>query len=167
MQKISPEKAIYNAKPDKPVFVISVDNKNKPNGMICSWWGKISDDPAVVAVSLWKKGNTHNLILKSKEFVVAVPNKSLEKEVRFFGEHSGKNTDKFKKTRIETEKARLVKSPLLKKATYNLECKMIKSLVFGEMIVFFGKVVAAHYNKGKKVLVHTKTVNEKRVFEEI
>jgi flavin reductase (DIM6/NTAB) family NADH-FMN oxidoreductase RutF len=166
MQKISPSKAIYDAKPDKPVFVISSDNK-KPNGMICSWWSKISDDPAVVAVSLWKKGNTHKLILKSKEFVVAVPNRSLEKDLMFFGSNHGHKIDKFKETKIETEKAKFVGVPLLKKATYNFECKLVKSFVFGEMIVFFGKVVAAYNNPEKKVLIHTKTINEKRVFEEI
>ena len=59
MKKIPAEKAIYDSKPDKPVFVISVDKNKKPSGMICAWNMKASDVPAVLAVSLWKKGNTH------------------------------------------------------------------------------------------------------------
>jgi flavin reductase (DIM6/NTAB) family NADH-FMN oxidoreductase RutF len=166
MQTITPEQAIYDSKPDKPVFVISSLNK-KPNGMICSWWSKISDDPAIIAVSLWKKGNTHKLIIKSKEFVVAVPNKSLEKELMFFGSNHGHKIDKFEKTKIKSEKAKFVDVPLISDATFNFECKLIKKLVFGEMVVFFGKVAAAYQNKKKKVLVHTRTANNKRVFEEI
>ena len=123
MIQISASEAFNMFKPESCVFVLSIDENNKPSGMIAGWNMKCSSNPPLFAVALSKKGNTQKLIKQSKEFVVAVPNKSLEQPLLFFGSHHGNEVDKFKETNIETMKASKTKTPLLKDATINMECE--------------------------------------------
>ncbi len=166
MREVSVAEAFNKFKPERCVFVISVDKNGKPSGMICGQSTKCSREPGLLAIVLWKKGYTQELIKESKEFVIAVPNKSLEKQVRFFGSVSGREVNKFKESKIETEKAEFTKSPLIKNATINFECKLYKEVELGDHIMFIGKILASHINENKKVLFNTKKVNGKRVFEE-
>jgi len=163
MKKISPKKVF---RPYSCVFVISVDKNGKPNGMIAGWNTKCSMKPPLFAVSLWKKGYTHKLIRQSKEFVIAIPSKKLEKAVKFFGTTHGDKIDKFKKTGIKTLKAKYVKPPLLKDATINLECKLQKEVNAGDHIIFIGKILAAYVNPNKKILMVYKKINGKRIYKE-
>jgi len=135
--------------------------------MIAGWKTRCSIKPPLFAVVLSKEGHTHKLIRRSKEFVVAVPNKELEKEVNFFGTKSGSRINKFKKTKIETEKAKFVKSPLIRKATINLECKLEKEINSGDHIMFIGRILAAYINESKKVLFNFGKKKGKRIFKEI
>lgn len=166
MKKVEAWEAFKVLKPERCVFVISIDKHGKPSGMIAGWQMKCSRDPALIAVSLQKKGYTHKLIKQSKEFVVAVPNKKMEDDVMFFGSTHGDKVDKFKETGIKTMKAGKIKSPLLKEATINLECKLYKEVDAGDHIIFIGEVVMAHINPKKKVLLNMGWANDKRVFKE-
>jgi len=166
MEEASIKESFAIFKPESCVFVISTDSGGKPNGMIAGWNMKCSNDPPLFAVSLSKNGNTHKLIQESKEFVIAVPNKELINEVEFFGSTHGNEVDKFKETKIETANAKYVKSPLIKNATINFECKLEKEIDSGDHIIFIGKILTSYINKNKKFLLNMKKVNNKRRFEE-
>lgn len=166
MEEVPIKEAFDKFKPESCVFVISVDKDNKPSGMIAGWNMKCSGQPPLFAVSLSKGGYTHKLIRQSKEFVVAVPNKELEEAVLFFGSTHGDGADKFKETKTETEKAKFLRSPLIKNATINFECKLGKEVDSGDHIIFIGEILASHVNKDKKVLLNMGRVNDKRIFEE-
>ena len=166
MEEVSIIKAFSKFKPESCVFVISVDKNSKPNGMVASWYMRCSHNPPLFAISLKKIGNTHKLIRESKEFVIAVPNKGLEKEVVFFGSKSGKNIDKFKETKIKTVKARYIKSPLIKDAIINFECKLRKEIDSGDHIIFIGEILNSYLNKGK-ILFNLGRKEGKRVFGEL
>ena len=166
MEEISNPTAFSKLKPENVIFVISVDKDGKPSGMVAGWSMKCSSDPPLFAVTLQKTGNTQRLIRESKEFVIAVPNKGLEKELLFFGTTHGNEVDKFKKTGIKTEKAKHIKSPLIKDATINFECKLEKEVDAGDHIIFIGRVLASYLNKDKKVLLNMGSFEGKRIFEE-
>jgi flavin reductase (DIM6/NTAB) family NADH-FMN oxidoreductase RutF len=166
MKKVPIIDAFDKFLPESCVFVISIDENSKPSGMIAGWNMKCSVDPPLFAVSLSKKSYTHALIRQSKEFVIAVPNKELEESVLLFGSTHGNKIDKFVKSNIETTKARFVKSPLIKNATINFECKLIKEVDSGDHMIFIGKILAAYMNKNKKVLLNMKKVDNRWVFKE-
>ena len=166
MEEVSAKEAFDKFKPESCVFVISVDENSKPSGMIAGWNMKCSAEPPLFAVSLSKKGNTQKLIRQSREFVVSVPNKELEKDVESFGSTHGNEVDKFNESKIETEKAKFVKSPLLKNATVNFECRLEKEVDSGDHIIFIGAILASYINKDKKVLFNIKKIDNKRIFEE-
>jgi len=164
MKKISPEKIF---RPYSCVFVISWDKKNnRPSGMVAGWNTKCSYNPPLFAVVLSKEGYTHKLIHQSKEFVIAIPNKKLEKAVEFFGTTHGNEVNKFKETGIRTLKAKYIKSPLLKDATINLECKLHKEVNIGNHIMFIGKILASYINPKRKILMVYKKVRGKRIYKE-
>lgn len=166
MELVSPDEAFQKFKPESCVFVISVDENGKPSGMIAGWNMRCSFDPPLFAVALQKRGHTHKLIQECKEFVIAVSNKQLEKEVKFFGSTHGNEVDKFKETGIKTEPAKFVRPPLLRDATINFECKLEKEVEAGDHIIFIGKVLTSYINKEKKVLLNMGRKNGERVFEE-
>ena len=167
MEKVTVKEAFDKFKPESCVFVISVDRDGNPGGMIAGWNMKCSLRPPLFAVSLSKKGHTHKLIRQSKEFVVAVPSKELEKEVKFFGSEHGNKVNKFKETKVETAQAKFVKSPLLEKATVNFECRLEQEVDSGDHVIFIGRVLASYVNKDQKVLFNMKYVNNERVFQEL
>jgi len=168
MKKVSPKIAFSAFKPEQIVFVISVNKDKKPSGMIAGWSMKCSFKPPLYAVALWEKGYTHKLIDQSKEFVIAVPNKGLEKAVRVFGTRHGDKIDKFKVTKLKIKKAKFVSAPLISEATVNMECKVIDRFITGDHIVYIGEVLAAYLDKHKKILVNMKSdEKEKWIFKEI
>ncbi len=166
MEEISTSTAFNKFKPENVVFVISVDKNGKPSGMVAGWSMKCSFDPPLFAISIQKAGNTHKLIRESKEFVIAVPNKELEKELLFFGTTHGNEVDKFKETGIKTEKAKHIKSPLIKDATINFECKLEEEVDSGDHIIFIGRILASYLNKDKKVLLNMGSFEGKRIFKD-
>lgn len=166
MKKVSIQKAFDKFKPESCVFVISVDKEGKPSGMIAGWNMRCSSNPPLFAISLSKSGYTHNLIIVSKEFAIAVPNKDLEDEVEFFGSTHGDKIDKFKESKIETQPAEFIKSPLIKNATINFECKLKKKVDSGDHIIFIGEILNSYINEEKKVLLNVRKVNGKREFQE-
>lgn len=167
MKAVSVSDAFHKFKPESVVYVLSYDNKyNRPSGMIAGWSMKCSSEPKLYAVALWKKGYTHKLIQNTKEFVVAVPNKELEKAIKIFGKRHGDKIDKFKTTRLATQEAKHINVPLLSDATLNFECKLEKEVDSGDHIIFIGKVLASYVNEGKKILLNMGKKNKKRVFQE-
>ncbi|MEM4259692.1 MAG: flavin reductase family protein [Candidatus Woesearchaeota archaeon] len=166
MEEVAVTEAFEKLKPEIYVFVISVDKEGKPNGTVTKCFMKCSNEPRMLAISLAKEGNTYNLIAQSKEFIVAVPNKELEPELDFFGTMKGAEIDKFKATKIKTEPARTIKSPLISDATINFECRLESQLDAGDHIILFGRVLASYINKDKKVLLCIRKDEGKRIFEE-
>jgi flavin reductase (DIM6/NTAB) family NADH-FMN oxidoreductase RutF len=166
MEEVDSSEAFSKFKPESVVFVISVEKDGRPSGMTAGWIMKCSSKPPMLAVVLSKSGYTHKLIKESKEFVIAVPNKELEKELLYFGETHGDQVDKFKNTGIEKEKPKFIKSPLIKNATINFECKLEKEVDSGDHTIFIGKVLASYIDINKKVLLNMKKIGDKRIFEE-
>ena len=166
MRKVTVKKAWTKFMPENCVFVISIDKYGHPSGMIAGWSMKCSGTPPLFTVALSKNGYTHKLIKKSKEFVIAVPNKELEKELILFGTTHGNEVNKFIKTNLKTRKAQFIKTPLLKDATVNFECKLIRTIIPGDHYIFIGEIVAAYINDNKKVLLNMGRKNGRRVFKE-
>ncbi len=166
MKKTTIKASLDKLKPESCAFVISTDIGGKPSGMIAGWTMKCSSEPPLYAVALSKRGYTQNLIRTSKEFVVAIPNKDLEEEVKLFGSTHGNIVDKFAESKIETFAAEFVKSPLIKDATVNMECKLFKEVDAGDHYIFIGEVVAGYVDNEKKMLFNLGKIDGKRLLEE-
>ncbi len=167
LQKTDIQETLSAFKPENFVFLLSIDKNNKPSGMVVAWKTRISGTPPLYALALGKSSYTYKLIKKSKEFVIAVPNKDLKEAIEVFGYHHGTELDKFKETGLETIPSKHLKTPLIKKATICYECKLVNTIKTGSCNLVIGEVVAAHHNKNKKTLLVTgKDKNGDRIFKE-
>jgi flavin reductase (DIM6/NTAB) family NADH-FMN oxidoreductase RutF len=150
--------------PRPVVLVCSVDKDGRPNVMACSWITPISEEPPLIALSLWRRGYTHQLIEVVKEFTVNIPSADLVKAVWIAGTRSGRRTDKFAVTGLKTQPAKKVGVPIIEQCIGHLECKLVDYVKAGECNVYIAEVVAAYadeelltnnvWNERANVLLH-------------
>ena len=136
-------------KPERVLLVSSADENGKANVMTVEWFMRTSFDPPMVAVSIGKTRYTHELIKKTKEFVVAFPKSEMGREAIYCGTYSGREVDKIKNAGLKTRKSVFVKPPLIENCVLNLECSVVNEIETGDHTIFIGKVLAAHYEEGE------------------
>ena len=134
--------------PRPVVLVCSVSKAGKPNVMACSWVTPVSEDPPLIAVSLWKGGYTHKLVEETGEFTVNVPSSKLLRAVWIAGTKSGRRVDKVKLTGLKLSPAKKVKAPIVEECLGHLECKLEKSVDAGECKIYVARVLAAYAEEG-------------------
>ncbi|MCX8082282.1 MAG: flavin reductase family protein [bacterium] len=111
------------------------------------WKMNTSFSPPMMAISVAHTRFTHQLIVKSGEFVLAWPGEDLAEATLFCGTTSGRNIDKFKETGLTPLKGDYVKAPLIKECIANLECKVRGRLETGDHTIFAGEIVAVWVNE--------------------
>ena len=131
----------YYAFPMQAALVTCNDEQGKTNIITIAWHTPISKNPALYGISLAPKRYSHELIQKTKEFVVNFAPYELVDEVHFCGTHSGRNVNKIDETKLTLMPAQKVKIPLIKECYAHLECKLHKTLPAGDHTLFIGEVV--------------------------
>ena len=137
---------IYGYYPTLATIVTAKSGK-KENAMAVAWHVIVSMDPPAYGVSISPKRFTHDLIAKSRAFAVNfMPAKDAEL-IAAVGGCSGRDVDKFAEFGIEKLKPRVLDVPILKKAYFAIECRLLSKLKCGDHDWFVGKVVATHWSK--------------------
>jgi flavin reductase (DIM6/NTAB) family NADH-FMN oxidoreductase RutF len=125
-----------------PTWVVGTYDKNgKPNVMTIAWGGICCSKPPCVAISLRKATYTYGNIIERKAFTVNVPSEKYVKEADYFGIVSGRDADKFSKSKLTPVKGEFVDAPYVKEFPMNLECKVIQSVEIGLHIQFIGEII--------------------------
>lgn len=125
-----------------PVMVIGTyDSNGKPNIAPFSWGGICCSDPPCVAVSLRKATYTYNNIILKKAFTVSIPSQELIKQTDYTGMVSGKDIDKFLKTKLTPVKSQHVDAPYPGEFPVVIECVLLHTIELGIHTQFIGKVV--------------------------
>ena len=127
-----------------PPALISSGTEKKPNVMTAAWTGIIASDPVITYVSIRPSRYSHEIISKTKEFVINVPNLPLLKATDFCGVKSGRDIDKFKACNLTPEKCDFIKAPQIKEAPISLECKVLSVHNHGTHDMFLAEVLAVH-----------------------
>ena len=127
-----------------PPALISSGTLENPNVMTAAWTGIVCSDPAMTYVSLRPSRYSHDIISKSGDFVINVPNLPLAKAVDFCGVKSGRNTDKFQACGITAAPSSKIKAPQVKEAPISLECKVRSITHYGTHDMFLADIVAVN-----------------------
>ncbi|MEM4228180.1 MAG: flavin reductase family protein [Thermoproteota archaeon] len=128
----------------RPVVLTCSKGKNgKVNIMSCSWITPVSDDPPLIAISLWEKGHTHILIDETGEFTVNIPSSKLLKQVWLAGTKSGSKVDKIKLLKLGFTTSSTIEVPGIEECLGILECKIKEKMKFGEQILYIAEVKRA------------------------
>ena len=131
-----------------PVVMVSCQLPGeKPNLITLAWAGIASSKPPTISIAIRPSRYSFEIIKKTGEFVIAVPDKSMVEAVDYCGCVSGREVDKFAKTGLTPIEASEVKPPLVAQAPINLECKVSQLLDLGAHHLFLGEVVAVHVDE--------------------
>ena len=109
-----------------PVVLVSSYNleTKQPNLMTISWTIAL-DFNHHIALCTGPWNYSFDLIMKTKECVVAIPPASMAETVVKIGDISGKDCDKFEKFGIKQLEAEKTDAPLIDGCVANLECKVV------------------------------------------
>jgi len=144
MKEVTFGEAMKRKYPEWVVLVVSVDAQRKVDVMPAGWAMIVSGKPPMFAVAVGHTRYTHELIEKGKEFVIAFPSPGMEAATLYCGTHSGRDVDKIAETALQTASAKRVKTPLIKGAVINLECRLDSATRSGDHTIFVGEVLASH-----------------------
>ncbi len=125
-----------------PPALISCGDIKRPNVMTAAWTGIISSDPAMTYVSIRPSRYSHEIISKTKEFVINLPNLALAKATDFCGVKSGRNVDKFKVCGLTPLKCAKINAPQIDEAPVSIECKVKEVVELGSHHMFIAEVLS-------------------------
>lgn len=134
-----------------PVVLVSCTDENgKNNVMTAAWAGTICSDPVMISVSIRKQRYSHEIISKTKEFVVNLPSEDMTLYTDYVGIYSGRKVDKFalsgpyKATPVKSEKVNAI---TIDECPIALECKVKQVLELGTHDMFVAEVVSVSINE--------------------
>ena len=131
-----------------PVAMISSGDMENSNIATIAWTGIINSEPMIVYVSIRPSRFSNEIITKTKEFVINLPDEKLVKIADFCGTKSGRDVDKFRECNLTKRQSNKIKSPYIEECPINLECKVIDIQKFDSHDMFVAEVVATHCDEG-------------------
>jgi flavin reductase (DIM6/NTAB) family NADH-FMN oxidoreductase RutF len=146
-KKISNE-GFYHLIGHGPCVIITSNFDGKINAAPIAWNMPVNDEPPMLAIAVAESHLTAELIKKSNEFVVNIPDVKLLPLIKSTGKVSGRKTDKIKNFKINTETGIEVKTPHLTNAIAFIECRVQEKRFYSGVILFIGKVIYAAAKPG-------------------
>jgi flavin reductase (DIM6/NTAB) family NADH-FMN oxidoreductase RutF len=129
----------------KFVTNVGLVTSNGPYGhdiMAAEWTHHVSYSPGLIAVCINPFHATAGNIKETKVFGVSICSKNQNVVSSIAGGSSGKEVDKIavlKDLGVEFYKAKKIDMLMIKNASLNVECKLVKEVVLGDHIMFVGE----------------------------
>jgi flavin reductase (DIM6/NTAB) family NADH-FMN oxidoreductase RutF len=126
------------------VILVTSAYKDKANIITITWQSPLCQKPALIGISVAESHLSCELIEKSQEFVINIPDLNMLDNVIHCGRVSGRDADKFIQTGLTPIKAeRLSKAPKIMECKGSLECYVRDVRIFGDHKLFVGEVIYA------------------------
>ena len=129
--------------PKLVVLVVARDGDGRVNGMTAAWAMPVSARPPLICVSIAPKRYTYGLIKETGEFTVNVLTSDMVSEAHYFGTVSGREEDKFSRSRLTLLDGSKISTPIVREAAAALECRLYSEHEAGDHVLVIGEVVAA------------------------
>jgi len=130
--------------PVPAVLVTCGDKPENYNVLTIAWTGTICSEPPMTYVSIRPSRLSHEIISRTKEFVINLTTERLLNATDYCGVKSGRELNKFTKMKLTPEKALHVKAPLISESPINIECRVVETHKLGSHDMFIGKVLCIH-----------------------
>ncbi len=127
-----------------PAVMVSLGEGEEANIMTAAWTGIINSRPPMTYVSIRKERHSHDIIMKTGEFVINLTTEDLLKATDWCGVKSGRDFDKWKEMGLTKEEASVVKCPMIAESPVNLECKVTEVKELGSHDMFMAEIVKVH-----------------------
>ncbi len=139
-----------------PAVMVSCGNMERANITTIAWTGVINSEPPLVYVSIRPSRHSYEIIKKTKEFVINIPDDKLVWQTDYCGTKSGKDVDKFKEAHLTKQASKIVKAPSIEECPISLECKLKEIKELGSHHMFIGEIVSVN---AKKELIENGKIN--------
>ncbi|MBN1495071.1 flavin reductase [Candidatus Peregrinibacteria bacterium] len=139
------------------VGLVTSDGLAGPNIMSVAWSYYVSCAPGMMAVCINPKHATYKNILKTKEFGLNICAADQAVLASVSGMASGAKVDKIKVLQelgFEFYTGSQIKPLMIKGASMNAECKVVKEIEIGDHTMFVGEVVDLKADTSKNSLVY-------------
>ena len=137
-----------------PVVLVSSRFKDKTDIMTMGWHMVLETSPSLLGCYIWSRNFSHDLIKRSKECVINIPDAKMARTVVKIGNTSGKDIDKFAVHKLTAVPGKIVGAPLIAECHTNLECKLVDSSLIRKYSLFVFEVVRA-VSRSKPALPQT------------
>lgn len=107
------------------------------------WHTPLSIEPQLYGISITHGSYGAELVAKSGCFVVNFVPASWEQRILYCGSTSGRDEDKFKGARLQTQQARSIDAPVLEGGYGWLECRVERVIGAGDHDLVVGRVTHA------------------------
>ena len=133
-----------------PIVLVSSAWKGEQNIMTMGWHMMMLFEPALIGCFIWDENHSYNMILKSKECVINIPEVHLLDTAVSIGNCSGEEVDKFEEFGLTPQPAKKVKAPLIKECYANFECKVVDTHMVKQYSLFILECMQAHVARSPK-----------------
>ncbi len=126
-----------------PIVLVSSAHNGARNIMTMGWHTVMEFSPSLVGCIIAESNHSFDLIRKSKECVINVPDASLVDTVVAIGNCSGGETNKFTQFSLTAQKAKTVKAPLIGACFAHFECTLHDARLVKDYNFFIFEVTRA------------------------
>ncbi|MBU6454349.1 MAG: flavin reductase family protein [Cyanobacteria bacterium REEB67] len=133
-----------------PVVLVSSAWKGQTNIMTMAWHTVMEFSPSLIGCMITAANHSYEMIRKSKECVINIPELELAEIVAGIGNTSGAEIDKFEEFGLTAAPSTKVGAPLIKECYANFECEVVDSRLLKKYNFFILEVVKAHAPKTPK-----------------
>ena len=125
-----------------PPALVTVSDGERDNVLTVGWTGILATHPATTYVSLRPSRHSHELLLKSGEFVIHLPSARLARQVDYCGTFTGRKVDKFEKCGFTKEPADTVGAPRIAECPVAIECRVTERVPLGSHDMFLAEILS-------------------------
>jgi flavin reductase (DIM6/NTAB) family NADH-FMN oxidoreductase RutF len=130
------------------VGLVTTDYRGRSNVATISWMAPVGREPPMLAIAVHPSTLTHDMIKRSGEFVVNIPNRDVINQVVTCGRFSGNDLDKFERTGLVMAEPAYVRAPLIAQCIGQLECALVNAFQPGDHTIFIGQIACAWAEEG-------------------
>jgi flavin reductase (DIM6/NTAB) family NADH-FMN oxidoreductase RutF len=129
-----------------PIVMVSSAYRAERNIMTMGWHMMLGFEPALFGCFIWDQNHSHELIRRSRECVINVPEAHLlDVAIDIGNTHStGRGPDKFERFGLTAVAGDRVKAPLIAECYANFECRLIDVSLVRKYSLFMFECVKAH-----------------------
>ncbi len=126
-----------------PVVLVSSRWKGQANVMTLGWQTVLEFGPSLVGCMIAAGNHSHEMIRRSRDCVINIPEAGLIDQVVGIGNCSGAEVDKFARFGLTALPAGMVGAPLIAECYANLECRLVETALVRRYSFFIFEVVKA------------------------
>jgi flavin reductase (DIM6/NTAB) family NADH-FMN oxidoreductase RutF len=158
-----------------PIVLVSSAWKDETNIFTMGWHGMMGYD--IIGCYIWDANYSYNMIKKSKQCCINVPETHLLDVAVSIGNSTGSEIDKFAEFGLTPQDAKKVQAPIIKECYANFECEVMDTRMVNQYSFFILQIVAAraavspkyprtfHYTGDGVFMLSGERINKRRKFK--